>query len=268
MAGERAKPGFWQDDLELISFAAEAAGKIALGYFRKDVEVFWKNGGKSPVTAADLAANKEIAGILKRARPHYGWMSEENEDDARRLETERVFVVDPIDGTRGFMKGLDSWCVSIAVVEAGRPVAGVLYAPALSETYLATADGMIMKNGKTISTAGLESGRRMTVSGVDELFERLPADVMDMINRKKTVPSLAYRLAMVADGQLDATLVKSNSHDWDIAAADLILTNAGGSIIDEFGAVPVYNRPSPKHGIMCAASREAGPRLMPVFMAG
>ena len=112
------------------------------------------------------------------------------------------------------MKGLDSWCVSIAVVEAGRPVAGVLYAPALSETYLATADGMIVKNGKTISTAGMESGRLMTVSGVDEMFERLPATTLGMINRKKTVPSLAYRLAMVADGQLDATLVKSNSHDW------------------------------------------------------
>ncbi len=254
----------WRDDLDLIGQAAFVAGEIAMSYFRKDVEVFWKNGGHSPVTVADFAANDAIAEILRAARPDYGWLSEETDDDARRLNAERLFIIDPIDGTRAFMDGKDFWCVSIAVVAAGKPVAGVLYAPALEQTYLATADGVLTKNGVSFQSAALEA-RRMKVTGSDEMFAKIPPSAMNRIERMKNVPSLAYRLAMVADGQLDATLVRANSHDWDIAAAHLILTNAGGRLEDASGNPPAYNRPIPRHPVLCGASLASADMMMPLL---
>lgn len=255
----------WQDDLDLIGQAALAAGEIAMSYFRNDVEVFWKNDGRSPVSAADFAANDAISEILKAARPDYGWLSEETEDDARRLHAERLFIIDPIDGTRAFINGTDFWCVSIAVVAAGKPVAGVLFAPALAQTYLATADGVLTKNGIPFESAALDATRRMRVTGCDQMFAKVPPISMSHIERLKNVPSLAYRLAMVADGQLDATLVRANSHDWDIAAAHLILTNAGGRLEDASGAVPIYNRSTPVHPALCGASLASADRMMPLL---
>ena len=137
-------------DVDLIVEAALEAGKIALGFFRQSPEVWWKNGDQSPVSAADFAANESLAATLRSARPDYGWLSEETDDDADRLSHQTVFVVDPIDGTRGFLAGSDLWCVSVAVVTDGRPVAGVLYAPSLDELFVATAGGEASKNGKPI----------------------------------------------------------------------------------------------------------------------
>nr|WP_281409984.1 3'(2'),5'-bisphosphate nucleotidase CysQ [Rhizobium sp. G21] len=142
------------DDLELLREAAIAAGRVALGFFRNDVEVFWKNDGASPVTAADHAANDVLKARLLAARPDYGWLSEESEDDVSRLGASRVFVIDPIDGTRAFMTGRETWAVSAAVVEAGRPVAGVLFAPALNELYLADAGGRVEKTARRCASAG------------------------------------------------------------------------------------------------------------------
>jgi 3'-phosphoadenosine 5'-phosphosulfate (PAPS) 3'-phosphatase len=127
----------WASDLRLVLEAARKAGETALGFFRKDPEVWWKNGGLSPVSAADYAANEILETILRSARPDYGWLSEETDDDTDRLSRSTVFVVDPIDGTRAFIGGRDTWCISVAVVHEGRPVVGVLVAPALSEEFTA-----------------------------------------------------------------------------------------------------------------------------------
>ncbi len=127
----------WLRDLELITTAAMAAGEKALGFFRKNPDFRYKNEDRSPVSEADYAANDVLKERLLAARPNYGWLSEETDDDEARLGCETVFVVDPIDGTRAFIAGKDVWCVSVAVVHEGRPVAGVLYAPALIELYQA-----------------------------------------------------------------------------------------------------------------------------------
>jgi myo-inositol-1(or 4)-monophosphatase len=241
------------DDLELLREAALAAGRVALGFFRNDVEVFWKNGGASPVTAADHAANDVLKTRLLAARPDYGWLSEESEDDVSRLGASRVFVIDPIDGTRAFMNGRETWAVSAAVVEDGRPVAGVLFAPALDELYLADAGGRSEKNGKSIEVAAGAAGGRFTVSAADDVMGRLNADLRARTDKVGRIPSLAYRLAMIADGRLDATLVKPDAHDWDLAAAELILANAGGVLSDAAGKAIVYNRPDTSHGLLVAA---------------
>jgi len=116
--------GSWAEDLDLIRAAASAAGEVAMGFFGKSPEVWYKNENRSPVSAADFAANEKLAQMLRAARPNYGWLSEETEDDAARLGCETLFVVDPIDGTRAFIAGLDTWCVSVAVVHRAVPVAG------------------------------------------------------------------------------------------------------------------------------------------------
>ena len=135
----------WQADLELIRRAATEAGEVAHSFFGRSPEVWWKNEGRSPVSAADFAANERLEKLLITARPHYGWLSEETDDDNARLSHETLFVVDPIDGTRAFIAGERTWCVSVAVVHQGRPVAGVLVAPALDEEFYACVDGPALK---------------------------------------------------------------------------------------------------------------------------
>jgi Archaeal fructose-1,6-bisphosphatase and related enzymes of inositol monophosphatase family len=119
----------YADDLELLRSTAVAAGIIASSYFRKDVRS-WTKENASPVSEADIIVDRFLAANLLQARPDYGWLSEETADNPSRLDCERVFVVDPIDGTRAFLRGEDYWTVSLAVVENGVPVAGVVYAPA------------------------------------------------------------------------------------------------------------------------------------------
>lgn len=168
----------WQSDLALIADAAKEAGAVAYGFFNQSPEVWWKNGDRSPVSAADFAANKTLETILRKARPDYGWLSEETEDDAGRLSRETLFIVDPIDGTRAFLGGQKVWCVSVAVVHRGRPVAGVLYAPALEEFYEAVDGGVALKNGMpfTVSAAGPDELSRLAI-GEDLLKTFPPASV-------------------------------------------------------------------------------------------
>lgn len=249
-------------ELDLLVEASLAAGREALKFFRTDVEIFWKNGGTSPVTAADHAANDILRERLLGARPHYGWLSEESEDDPQRLSHERVFIVDPIDGTRAFMTGKDTWCVSAALTENGQTVAGVLFAPSLDELFVATADGRVEKNGKPIQVAGADPHGRFRISAADQLINALASNTRKDIERLSRIPSLAYRLAMIADGRMDATLVMPNSHDWDLAAANLILKNAGGRMTDTTGREPVYNAAVPQHGVLVAASEALHDRLL------
>ncbi len=252
--------GNWQGDLDLIREAARQAAEIARGFFGQSPEVWWKNEGSSPVSAADFAANDRLQSLLMAARPSYGWLSEETDDDTARLQNDTVFVVDPIDGTRAFINGEKTWCVSVAVVHCGRPVAGVLAAPALGEEFYALEGGPAMKNGEVLSLpAGAdETGDPELVIAADEsTMRRFDAGYRGRLHRHRHVPSLAYRLAMVADGRLDGTIVKRNSHDWDLAAADLIVECAGGRLADLEGKPIRYNRSEVSHGVMVAGSKLA-----------
>jgi myo-inositol-1(or 4)-monophosphatase len=252
----------WTEDLALIAHAAREAAAVALGFFRRSPEVWWKNEGRSPVSAADFAANERLEKILRAARPGYGWLSEETEDSEERLSRDTVFVIDPIDGTRAFINGEATWCVSVAVVDRGRPVAGVLNAPALGEEFLAVSGGEALKNGSPIRVTGWVKGEHATLAAAEDIIARLSADTRGQVTRVKHVPSLAYRLAMVAEGRIDGTLVKRNSHDWDLAAADLILERAGGRLVDLDDAPLTYNRPEVRHGVLCGAT----PALLPPLL--
>ena len=238
-------------DLDLIRGAAREGASIAMRYFRKDPET-WLKEGDSPVTEADIAVDRFLRKVLLAARPDYGWLSEETADSPDRLTARRTFVVDPIDGTRAFIGGSSQWCVSIAVVEAGRPVAGVLDCPARNEIYCAASATAATRNGEAIHVAAPSEVYK--VAGPRTLIDRIPAELRSHFEKVSYIPSLAYRLALVASGVIDATFVKANARDWDLAAADLILARAGGRILDGTKAEPLYARENTAHGVLVAGS--------------
>ncbi|MDX8518123.1 3'(2'),5'-bisphosphate nucleotidase CysQ [Mesorhizobium dulcispinae] len=242
-----------REDLDLLRDAAREAGAIAMRYFGNNPQV-WMKGGTSPVSEADHAADAYLRETLLKERPGYGWLSEETADDHARLSARRTFVVDPIDGTRGFLDGLHSWCVSVAVVEDGRSLAGVLECPAKQETYWALPGEGAFLNGKRIHVRAL--GDTVDIGGPKPLVDRMPEAWQGRLRRMPYIPSLAYRLAMIANGKLDATFVKPSAHDWDIAAADLILSEAGGALLDRSGERPRYAGEVINHGALAAGSGE------------
>lgn len=261
MAAADARTGATDPDLGLIREAALEAGRIALGYFRKANEV-WQKSGNSPVSEADLAVDRFLREELTSARPDYGWLSEETEDSSDRLERERIFVVDPIDGTRGFIAGRAEWCVSVAIVEAGRPVSGVLVCPAMDRLYEARSGEGAFLDGKRLSIASGTGLRTVTASRkLNEIIETSHSAGLDVI---PFVPSLAYRIAMVAHGEVDAAFARPGAHDWDLAAADVILAEAGGALAALDRKPLLYNRPMPSFGslLACGMGRlEASMRL-------
>lgn len=251
-----------EQDLALLRDAAGEAGAIAMRYFGKDPQV-WMKEGTSPVSEADYAADAYLRETLLRSRPDYGWLSEETADDLSRLKARRTFVVDPIDGTRAFLAGSATWCVSVAVVEQGRSLAGVLECPAKAETYWALPGSGAFCNGERIAVR--RAGPRPEVAGPKALVDLLPPDLLERVQRVAYVPSLAYRLAMIACGVIDASFVKPNSHDWDLAAAALILSEAGGRLADTGGRAPLYARRQVSHGALAAGSGELLDTLLAVI---
>ena len=248
---EAGKPG----DLALLTAAARQAGEIAMGYFRRNPEV-WMKGGRSPVSEADYAVDRYLRETLLAARPDYGWLSEETADSGDRLSARRTFVVDPIDGTRAFLDGRPTWCVSVAVVEDGEPICGVLDCPAKNTVFCAERGGGAHQDGRPINVR--TPSERPVIGGPKTRIDELPHELRARLPDVPYIPSLAYRIAIVANGEFDATFVKPNSHDWDLAAADVILREAGGSIRNERGERPRYAGPETSHGALVAGS---GPLL-------
>lgn len=245
----------FSEDLELITKIAVEAGELALPYFHGDAEMNIQfKEGNSPVSAADYAVNEYLEHHLRTARPDYGWLSEESADMdfQRRIDAPRTFIVDPIDGTRGFIEGRNQWCVSVGVIENSRPVAGVLVCPARKEIFQASLGGGAYINQQKIE---LGSGRpeRIKLGGPRVFLDVMDGNSDEVFERHPHVPSLAYRIALVATGRLTATFVKPNAHDWDIAAADLILHEAGGLLCDEKGDKFELNQHSALKSIMCAS---------------
>lgn len=241
----------YSDDLELLRSSAVAAGIIASGFFRRDVRS-WNKENSSPVSEADILVDRYLAASLLQARPDYGWLSEETADNPSRLDCERVFVVDPIDGTRGFLRGEDSWTVSLAVVENGIPVAGVVYAPVRDEMYDAVREGGARLNGQAI-TRRRRPGTAPVIPAAGAVHQEMQAAGLHY-TRGPYYPSLAYRLVQVATGTLDAVASRRGSQDWDIAAAALILDECGVDIADVCLGFPQFNRRDVRHGALAAIS--------------
>jgi myo-inositol-1(or 4)-monophosphatase len=251
-------------DRERLATAVQEAGAVAKKFFRGPLKQWTKGQGDSPVTEADIAANDLLHQHLMQ--PGDGWLSEESENDPTRLQARRVWVVDPIDGTRAFIAGREDWSVSAALVVDGRPVAAALFAPATEELFLATAGGGATLNGAAIraSQGGGLPGARL--GGPKRMLDRIVANGHG-IEAMPRVHSLALRLARVAHGALDAAVAGGNGHDWDLAAADLLVHEAGGLMTALDGRVLIYNRPDPVHSVLIAAGRERHAALADLIRA-
>jgi myo-inositol-1(or 4)-monophosphatase len=227
------------------------AGAIALKMFRGELRS-WTKDYNSPVSEADVAVDLFLRERL--SRPDIGWLSEESVDDLARLNSERLFIVDPIDGTRSYIAGREDWSIAAALVEKGRPVAAVVYVPVSDEMYVASSGAGTRKNGVRVqatSGAAMEGAR---IAGPKDYLERIQKIVPGAVVMPK-IHSLALRLARVSDGQIDAAFASVNARDWDLAAADLLVHEAGGALTGVSGDPLVYNLHNPVHGALIAAGR-------------
>jgi myo-inositol-1(or 4)-monophosphatase len=239
-------------DRDLIGAAARDAGKLALAFRARGLKSWEKSKG-DPVSEADLAADTLLQERLKPARPDYGWLSEETADDRSRLSARRSFVVDPIDGTRAFLKNRPEFVVSIAVIEDGEPVAAALYDPSTERLWDAVRGEGARMNGQTISISHQPQIKESRVLGDPGRL----ADLRALGARADTVNSAALRLALCAQGLYDAVVAVRGKWDWDLAAGALIITEAGGLITDRSGAPLRFNQDPPRQ----PAPLAAGPAL-------
>jgi myo-inositol-1(or 4)-monophosphatase len=246
-----------EQDLELALAAATEAAEHALWLSTRGFRT-WNKGSagagdnSNPVTSTDLEVDQLLKERLLGARPDYGWLSEETADSPARLGQSALWVVDPIDGTRDYVRGRDGWAVSVALVVRGVVRIGILAAPALGKTYVATPQGATL-NGKPIAVSGRteEAGMRLPIDSAFAEARLWPepwrVEPIDKPN------SIALRMALVASGEADGLIDGRLTHEWDVAAASLIVEAAGGRVTDREGQPFGFNKPEPdQRGIVAA----------------
>ncbi|MBX7536503.1 MULTISPECIES: 3'(2'),5'-bisphosphate nucleotidase CysQ [Qipengyuania] len=237
------------DSKRLESIVAQA-GKIALGLWPgagAELQAWEKSPG-NPVCDADLVVDAFLKRELGALLPSAGWLSEETVDDPKRLERDLIWLVDPVDGTRDFIRGRDGWAVSVALISGGRPLLGTLCAPARGEMWQAVAG-----RGATLNGQALKASTRTEFEGA-----RVPAnDLMKqdrMLEKVDQPNSIALRIAMVADDRADLVATLRWGFEWDIAAAGLIAREAGAAVSDSFGRKLDYNKRDPRaFGVVACA---------------
>lgn len=240
-------------DLGLLLRAAKAAGEVALGFSGPTAKA-WDKPGLGPVTEADFAVNDVLEEMLRGARPDYGWLSEESDDDKSRLEREHVFIIDPIDGTRSFIEGSGTWAHSIAIARNGEVTAAVIHLPARARTF-AAARG----KGATLNGDPIRTGSRDALTGATLMAPKPTMQASHWQNGAPDVtrvfrPSLAYRMALIAQGRFDAMLTLRPTWHWDIAAGTLIASEAGTRVTGPDGGALVYNTDTPQSPGVVAAN--------------
>ncbi|WP_018632358.1 3'(2'),5'-bisphosphate nucleotidase CysQ [Neomegalonema perideroedes] len=243
-------------DFALLTEAVEAASEAAMRHFGRQPQV-WDKGG-SPVSEGDFAADAALRERLRGARPDYGWMSEESDDPQSRLKARRVWIVDPIDGTRNYISAHKDFGVCAALVEDGRVVLGAVGAPARGEFYAARLGGGAFLNGARVRRAAgpdfapdLSSVRFVGNNAMTDW--RLWRDGKKLNAKPVYVGSLALRVCMVGTGRFDAAMIVNPFHEWDLAAAEIFAAEAGVRVVGFDGKEGVYNQPSPVRPNLVAA---------------
>lgn len=249
-------------DTPLLAASLRQAGEIAHRYYGGHYKSWNKSRG-NPVTEADIEIDRFLKRTLIAERPDYGWLSEETEDAPDRLTRERVFVVDPIDGTYGFLKHRPHFTIVAAVVENDRPVAAAIYNPITDEMFEATQGYGANKNGTPIHVSERADFEGARILAEKKLMEPARwATAWPNAITTETRASAAYRLALVASGEWDATMSLTQKSDWDLAAGDLIVHEAGGILTNRYGALLLYNQKTPIHGSVICAGPELHARIL------
>ncbi len=231
-----------EDNLALLTGAARRAGEIAMQYWRHDPKQWDKADNAGPVTEADLAVNTYLEETLRKARPDYGWLSEESEADAARLDAKHCFIIDPIDGTRSFIDGQSGFAHSLAIATEGEITAAAVYLPARDMMYTAHANGPALLNDAPIAPSNQQN-----IAGATVLTYRAATEAQNWTEgeappvKREFRPSLAWRLCLVAQGRFDAALSLRGAWEWDIAAGTLIAERAGAVVTDKRGCNMRFN---------------------------
>ncbi len=240
------------DDLDRIEAALDLAAAALIPFTPGAIASRMKEGD-DPVTAADLAVNEVLLEALPRDGE--GWLSEETADDASRLDCERAWVVDPVDGTREFIQGIPEWCISIGLVVNGKPVAGGILSPTAGHRMVGSVDDGVKLDGvptRVTSCDRLEgalvlASRSEVKRGEWEPFFTTPISVRNM-------GSVAYKLACVGAGMADATWTLVPKHEWDVAAGAALVVAGGGAVFGPDGEEILFNQANPKlPGFVAAA---------------
>jgi myo-inositol-1(or 4)-monophosphatase len=244
----------YNEELNTAERAAREAGLIISKLFKGKFDVHEKSKN-NPVTTADLEANRKIREIIQRRFPEDGWLSEEDSDDARRLASSRVWIIDPIDGTKEFIEGVPQFAVSIGFVVGGRPKVSVIYNPVEDRLYRAVAGRGTELNGEQIHVTSRRKihGALLLVSRSEPLRKfQVFVDLCEI----QSVGSIAYRLAKVAGGEGDGTLTFRSIHEWDVCAGALMVEEAGGKIVDGNGKTLLFNRRETRHHGIVASNEK------------
>ena len=235
---------------ERLADIVREAGRMALARWPGHGHALesWEKSPGNPVCEVDLAVDAFLKRELGALLPAAGWLSEETADAPERLAGGLIWLVDPIDGTRDFVAGRSGWAVSVALVSAGRPLFGLLEAPARGETWLGESGRGSWRNGEQ-----LQASSRAELPGARVPAHSLPADDADLALVDQP-NSIALRIAMVAAGEADLVATLRWGWEWDIAAAALIAREAGAAVTDAFGGALNYNKPDPRaFGVLVTA---------------
>jgi myo-inositol-1(or 4)-monophosphatase len=247
-------------DAALLTDTVRAAGALALSLFGTELRK-WTKGASSPVSEADIAVNDLLESRLRSATPDYGWLSEESADHHARLGLRRVWIVDPIDGTRGYLAGREDWCVSVALVEDNAPALAAVFAPVSGEFFFAARGRGATRNDVRVQASPGVDLDFQRIAGPKSVVQRLSGSSRELAMHPR-IGSLALRLCRVADGSLDAAFAGGRSHDWDLAAANLIVQEANGTMTGLSGDSILYNCREVTHGVLVAAGRDRHARIV------
>jgi myo-inositol-1(or 4)-monophosphatase len=242
------------DERRVLAATLREAGAIALKTFQAPVKS-WLKELSSPVCEADIAVDHFLRERLAGPKSGCGWLSEETADDRSSQKAQRLWIVDPIDGTRSYLAGRPDWAISAALVADGRPVLAGVFAPATDELFVAAAGAGATRNGARIRASAGDRLEDAKVAGPKRLVQALAA-VEARIAVAPRIGSLALRLIRVAQGELDVAFASGSSHDWDLAGADLLVHEAGGTITNLAGRGLIYNQPILVHGALVAAGAD------------
>ncbi|HSH75376.1 MAG TPA: 3'(2'),5'-bisphosphate nucleotidase CysQ [Longimicrobiales bacterium] len=254
------------DDLARIRAGLQAAAEAVRPFTPGDVSFERKGERGDPVTAADHAADLVLREILPQ--PGEGWLSEESVDDPVRLGRERVWVVDPIDGTREFVEGIPEWCVSIGLLEGEVPVAGGIFNPATDELIVGSVETGVTYNGAPARVTEPAGDRQVTVLASRSEIRRGEWDGLDGgAFRVRPCGSVAYKLALVAAGLADATWTLVPKSEWDVAAGCALVRAAGGVVTLVDGAEPRFNKEKPTFPNFVAAGRDVARRALEEWLS-
>ncbi|MBC2670275.1 3'(2'),5'-bisphosphate nucleotidase CysQ [Novosphingobium piscinae] len=237
-------------DRQRLHDLVREAGRIALDAWPGNGHALqvWEKSPDNPVCEADLRVDRFLRRELTRLLPAAGWLSEETTDAPERLQGGLIWLVDPIDGTRDYIRGRTGWAVSVALISAGRPLFGLLCAPARGEFWHAEAGQGAWRNGRRLVASSLRS-----LAGARVPADSLTAEDADLVLVDKP-NSIALRIAMVAADEADLVATLRWGWEWDIGAAALIAREAGAAVSDAFGETLGYNKPDPRaFGVLVTA---------------